>query len=196
MQSYLSAESTFLRAFGNRCLLLLFLCALCRTGSTTGKASALGLSIDVSPGIIVILGPILAFLFLISLKLEADNLMVARHDLLNQNLRAPKIRVGWWLYGLFALPTATAVFLFWQYLMELVPAATASAPGADCNTFDRFRYFGDFGLGGFPTKYCINDITAGMPWIYPPFQTYGYILIIAGCGYLTYLLCRDWSKYR
>jgi hypothetical protein len=30
MQSYLSAESTFLRAFGNRCLLLLFLCVLSR----------------------------------------------------------------------------------------------------------------------------------------------------------------------
>ncbi|MDH2400183.1 hypothetical protein QCM77_09560 [Bradyrhizobium sp. SSUT18] len=81
MQSYLSAESTFLRAFGNRRLLLLFLRVLFRIGSTTGKASVLGLSIDVSPGIIVILGPILAFLFLMTLKLEADNLMVARHDL-------------------------------------------------------------------------------------------------------------------
>jgi hypothetical protein len=193
MQSYLSAESTFLRAFGNRCLLLLFLCVLSRTGSTTGKASVLGLSIDISPGTIVVLGPILAVLLLISLKMEADNLMVARNDLLSQNQRPPRIRIGWWTYGLFALPTATAVFLFWQYLVNLVPA---SGPAADCNTFSRLRYFGDFGLGGFPTKYCIGDITAGMPWIYPPYQTYAYVVVLIGCGRLCYVICRDWTKHR
>jgi hypothetical protein len=196
MQSYLSAESTFLRAFGNRCLLLLFLCVLSRTGSTTGKASALGLSIDVSPGTIVVLGPILALLFLISLKMEADNLMIARNDLLGQSQRVPRVRVAWWLYGLFTLPTAAAAFLFLQYFLNLVPAGTASEPAADCKTFSRLRYLADFGLEGFPTKYCIDDITVGMPWIYPPYQTYGYISIIIGCGYISYVLCRDWTKYR
>lgn len=196
MQSYLSAESTFLRAFGNRCLLLLFLCVLSRTGSTTGKASVLGLSIDVSPGTIVVLGPILALLFLISLKMEADNLMVARNDLLSQSQKTSRSRIGWWPYGLFALPTAAAIFLFWQYFVNLVPARIAGAAAADCNTFNRLRYLGDFGLGGFPTKYCINDITVGMPWIYPPYQTYGYIVILTTCGYLCYSICRDWTKYR
>lgn len=190
MQSYLSAESTFLRAFGNRCLLLIFLCVLSRTGSTTGKASVLGLSIDISPGTIVVLGPVLALGLLLSLKMEADNLMTARNDLLGQNQRTPLIRIGWWIHALFALPTVCAAFLSWQYFTNLVPA------GADCPTFNHFRYLTDFGLGGFATKYCIADITAGMPWIYPPYQTYGYILVVIGCGYVSYRLCRDWKKYR
>jgi len=196
MQSYLSSESTFLRAFGNRCLLLLFLCVLSRTGSITGKATALGLSIDISPGTVVVLGPILALLLLISLKMEADNLRLARQDLLSQNQRAPRIRIVWSVYGLFALPTAAAAFLVCQYFLNLVPAGTSGPPEADCDTFNRLRYLFDFSLGGFPTKYCIGGITAGMPWIYPPYQSYGYILIILGCGYLSYVLCRDWPKYR
>lgn len=190
MQSYLTAESTFLRAFGNRCLLLIFLCVLSRMGMPGGKASILGLSIDISQGTIVVLGPVLALGLLLSLRMEAENLMIARNDLLSQNQRAPKIRIGWWIYFLFALPTLTAAFLSWQYFTNLVPAT------ADCPTFNRLRLLMDFGLGGFPTKYCIADITAGMPWIYPPLQSYVYILIVAGCGYISYLLCREWSKYR
>jgi hypothetical protein len=197
MQSYLSAESTFLRAFGNRCLLLLFLCVLSRTASTSGRASVLGLSIDVSPGTIVVLGPVLALLFLISLKMEADNLMVARNDLLGQNQRAPRVRIGWPLYALFGLPTATAAFLFSQYFLKLVPADIPGAPLDECNTFDRSGYLFDFRRAGFPTKYCIGNLPSdGMPWIYPPYQTYGYILLILGCAYLSYVLCRDWRKYR
>jgi hypothetical protein len=56
---------------------------------------------------------------------------------------------------------------------------------AALSAFDRLRYFSDFALSGFPTKYCIDGIPAGMPWIYPPYQTYGYILLIVSCGYFS-----------
>jgi len=78
MLSYLNAETGFIRAFANRSLLLIFLCALTRGGDRFGKASALGVSLDLNPGLIVVFGPVLALLLLISLKIEADTLVVAR----------------------------------------------------------------------------------------------------------------------
>ena len=78
MLSYLNAETGFIRAFGNRSLLLIFLCALSRSGDHPGKASALGVSLDLNPGLIMVFGPVLALLFLISLKIESDTLLVAR----------------------------------------------------------------------------------------------------------------------
>jgi hypothetical protein len=82
MLSYLNAETGFIRAFANRSLLLIFLCALTRGGDRFGKASALGVSLDLNPGLIVIFGPVLALLLLISLKIEADTLVVAREVVL------------------------------------------------------------------------------------------------------------------
>ena len=78
MLSYMNAETGFIRAFGNRSLLLIFLCALTRGGDRFGKASALGVSLDLNPGLIVVFGPVLALLLLISLKIESDTLVVAR----------------------------------------------------------------------------------------------------------------------
>ena len=72
MLCYLAAEANFIRAFGNRSLLLIFLCTLSRTGEKMGSASALGLSLNVSPGIIVVYGPVLALFLLVALKVEAD----------------------------------------------------------------------------------------------------------------------------
>ena len=82
MLSYLNAETGFIRAFANRSLLLIFLCALSRGGDRFGKASAFGVSLDLNPGLIVVFGPVLALLLLISLKIEADTLVVAREVVL------------------------------------------------------------------------------------------------------------------
>ena len=82
MLSYLNAETGLTRAFANRSLLLIFLCALSRGGDRFGKASALGVSLDLNPGLIVVFGPVLALLLLISLKIEADTLVVAREVVL------------------------------------------------------------------------------------------------------------------
>src|SRR5258707_5075589 len=78
MLSYLNAETGLIRAFANRSLLLIFLCALTRGGDRFGKASALGGSLDLNPGLIVVFGPVLALLLLISLQIQADTLVVSR----------------------------------------------------------------------------------------------------------------------
>jgi hypothetical protein len=35
-----------------------------------------------------------------------------------------------------------------------------------------------------------------MPWIYPPWQTYAYLLVIAGMVFVTYRLAKEWTRYR
>jgi hypothetical protein len=59
------------------------------------------------------------------------------------------------------------------------------------------RKFTDFSVqGGTPSTYCIHNLTDGMPWIYPPVQTYGYVACLAACFYLTYLIARNWVRVR
>jgi hypothetical protein len=44
MLSYLTAETSFLRAFGNRGLLLILMCVLARTGEASNEASDAGVA--------------------------------------------------------------------------------------------------------------------------------------------------------
>src|SRR4051812_43902534 len=103
MLNYLSAEASFLRAFGNRSLLLIFLCALSRTGEKIANASVLGLSLSVSPGIIVVYGPLLTLFLLVGLKTESDSLWVAREAILSDASKLPTRarRPKWAVYLLF-----------------------------------------------------------------------------------------------
>jgi hypothetical protein len=193
MLSYLNAETSFIRAFGNRSLLLIFLCALSRGGDRLGKVSALGVSLDLSPGLITVCVPVLALLFLISLKLEADSLVVARETVLDEmsRLNQGASHASWWVLPLFAVPFATAAFMTVQFIVNVVP----SKPG--CTGYVWTRKFTDFSVqGGTPSTYCIHNLTDGMPWIYPPVQTYGYIVCLAACLYLTYLIAANWARVR
>jgi hypothetical protein len=192
MLSYLNAETGFIRAVGNRSLLLIFLCALSR-GDHLGKASALGVSLDLNPGLIVIFGPVLAVLFLISLKIESDTLLVAREFVLGKmsHLDPGATKPSRWVFLLFAVPCATATFMTVQFILNVVPAK----PG--CTGYVWTRKFTDFSFpAGSPSTYCIHNVTDGMPWIYPPLQTYGYVACLAACFYLTYLIARNWAKVR
>jgi hypothetical protein len=194
MLSYLSAETSFIRAFGNRSLLLIFLCALSRGGDRFGKASALGVSLDLNPGLIAIFGPVLALLFLISLKIEADALLLAREVVLEEisRLNRSATKLSWWVFLLFAVPCATATFMTVQFILNVVPSAKAG-----CTGYVWTRKFTDFSVqGGSPSTYCIHNLTDGMPWIYPPVQTYLYIACLAACFYLTYLIATNWVKAR
>src|ERR1035437_6897101 len=161
MLSYLNAEANFMRAFGNRSLLLIFLCALTRTASP-GKLSALGVSLDLSPGVIVLFGPPLALVFLISLKVEADVLFLARETVLEEasKLSRSAARVSRWVYLLFAVPLMASAFLTLQFILKLVP----SKPG--CDAWSWVQQLTDFSFqGGSASTYCIRDLTEGMPWI-------------------------------
>ena len=193
MLSYLNAETGFIRAFANRSLLLIFLCALTRGGDRFGKASALGVSLDLNPGLIVVFGPVLALLLLISLKIEADTLVVAREVVLPKmsHLDPAATKASRWVFPLFAVPCAAATFMTAQFILNVVP----SKPG--CAGYVWTRKFTDFSLqGGSPSTYCIHNLTDGMPWIYPPVQTYGYIACLAACFYLTYRIAINWAKLR
>ena len=63
--------------------------------------------------------------------------------------------------------------------------------------YDWTRQFTDFSFqGGTPSMFCIRDVTDGMPWIYPPAQTYFYVACVAACIYLTYQIIRTWPQAR
>jgi hypothetical protein len=193
MLSYLNAETSFIRAFGNRSLLLILLCVLSRNGDRFGKASALGVSLDLNPGLIAVFGPVLALLVLISLKIEADTLLVAREFVVEKMryLDPRATRPSKWVFLLFAVPCATATFMTVQFILNVVPAK----PG--CAGYVWTRKFTDFSVqAGSPSTYCIHNLTDGMPWIYPPVQTYGYVACLAACLYLTYRIAANWAKLR
>lgn len=192
MLSYLNAEASFIRAYGNRCLLLILLCALTRTANPD-KLSALGISLDMSPGIIVVFGPPLALLLLISLKIEADSLFVAREAVLEEasKLGRHAARVSRWVYLLFAVPFLASLFMTAQFLLKMVP----SKPG--CEGWSWLQHLTDFTFqGGSPSTYCIRNLTEGMPWIYPPIQTYLYVLCVVACAYLTWRIADAWPRSR
>ncbi|WP_140942217.1 hypothetical protein [Prosthecodimorpha hirschii] len=194
MLSYLSAENGFLKTFGNRCLILLFLAILVRTGGELGgKASALGISLDITQGAILSVSPILTLLFMTSLKLEADNLREARKavtsDFENYKYRFGKNPVIW--YFLFLFPAVESLFFTYQFVINLIPASET------CAGFSRLRQLTDFSLlSGGPSMFCIGDRAEKMPWIYPPLQSHIYILCTAATGFIGYRIARDWPKFR
>jgi hypothetical protein len=193
MLSYLNAETGFIRAFGNRSLLLIFLCLLSRSGDHFGKASALGISLDLNPGLIAVFGPVLALLLLISLKMEADTLLLAREVVLEEASRLSRgtVKPSKWVYALFAVPSLAAAFMTVQFILKVAP----TKPG--CAGYDWTGKFTDFSFqDGTASVYCIHDVTEGMPWIYPPIQTYLYVLCVVACVYLTYLIATNWLKFR
>lgn len=193
MLSYLSAETGFVRAFGNRVLLLIFLCALTRTGQNVPKGSAFGISVDLNPGIIAVYGPLLALLLLVGLKSESNILLVSREAVLAEASKLPARvrRVNRAIYALFCMPTIAAAFLVVQYYKNVVPDV------ANPCAFDRTKQFYDLDfVSGIGTVYCIHDLKEGMPWIYMPFQIYIYIAVLAFCVYLTMEIIKDWSKVR
>jgi hypothetical protein len=195
--SYLTAESSFLRAYGNRSLLLLLMCVLVRTGNAGGQAdgsiakiSALGLSADINPAVVLWFGPVVALLMVISLKMEADTLRVAREVVLEEagGLKM-RITVSWWTYVLFYTPTVVAAYMTLQFVLKLFP-------GSDCANWSWLRQFYDFGGWGEPSIYCFGDLKKGTPYVYPPIQTWFYIGCVITCAYLTYRMGREWKRSR
>ncbi|MGR9503665.1 hypothetical protein ACU8MW_08105 [Rhizobium leguminosarum] len=190
MLSYLNAEASFIRAYGNRSLLLIFLCALTRTASS-GKVSALGLSLDMSPALIVVCGPPLALLIVISLKMEADNLYVARNATLEEFSRLPQrgLNPSRWTYVLFVIPPLAALFLTIQFLFNVVPAE----PG--CQNWNWLRQLTDLSFqGGHPSTLCLRDQQG--PWIYPPLQSYLYIGCVLASAHLAWEVIKKWPTMR
>lgn len=197
MLSYLTAESGFLRAYGNRSLLLLLMCVLVRTGDVGGQAgsgapkvSALGLSIDINPAVLLWFGPFVALLLVVSLKMEADTLRIARAAVLDESSKLKmRIKVSTWILVLFYTPTLAAAYLTLQFVLKLFP-------GGDCATWNWVRQFYDFGGWARPSIYCLGDITKGTPWVYVPVQTWVYVMCVAACAYLTRRMELDWKLSR
>ena len=88
-------------------------------GGAAERVSVLGLSIDISPGIIVIFGPLLSLLVLLSLKMEADNLVVGRLSVLDdaQSVKPLFQRTELSVRVLFLAPLIALLFFFVQYLI-------------------------------------------------------------------------------
>lgn len=193
MLSYLTAEAAFVRAFCNRSLLLIFLCALTRTGEKLGNASALGLSLNINPGIIVIFGPLLVVFLLVGLKIEADSLRVARDVVLSEatSLPASLKRPGIAVLALFFVPVMSTVFFIIQYLLNVVPHGTA------CNQYFWKQFYDpEYLMIGTASTYCVGNISDNMPWIYPPFQIYLYLICLIGSIRMSYAIAKQWSQAR
>lgn len=197
MLSYLTAESGFLRSFGNRSLLLLLMCVLIRTGDagshaggSVAKVSALGLSVDINPAVILSFGPFVALLIVVSLKMEADTLRIAREVVLKEASDIKmRIAINWWIYILFYTPTIVAAYMTLQFVFKLFP-------GDDCANWIWWRQFYDFGGWERPSIYCFGDIKKGTPYVYVPIQTWVYVGCVVACAYLTRRMVRDWTKSR
>lgn len=161
-------------------------------GQAAGNGAFLGISIALSQGVIIVGGPILAVLFLLSTRLESDNLEIARFEILDEvRAKGRKENNSILPYFLFAFPTIAVAFFVVQFGIDLVPAADP------CPGFDHARFLYDFSLqGGFQSKLCIHDVTDNMPWIYPPLQLYIYLLLIVVCGWLSWSLGRQWARNR
>ncbi len=192
MLSYLTSELSFVRAFGNRCLLLIFLCILTRSGDHFGKFAALGVSIDLNPGLVTIFGPPLALVIQSSLAVEANTLQLARLSVLDEATALPrfKSKMILWHYGLFATPSLCSAFLTLQYILNV------ALKDQGCSGRDWTRHFFNLNQMAGASVYCIRDVTDGMPWIYPPFQTYFYLGCVVACIGLTYGIAKGWLRFR
>lgn len=200
MLSYLTAETGFLRSFGNRSLLLILMCVLTRTGEvSTGspdagiaKLSALGLTLAINSAVVAAFGPFVALLILISLKLEADTLLVGRETVLEDASNLSRnMAPSPWVYVLFAAPVGSAVYMALQVVLKLFPEDIG------CEKWTWIQQFTDFShIGGSPSIYCLGDVTKGNPWVYPPLQNYAYLGCIIVCSYLTYRISVDWPQSR
>ena len=125
-----------------------------------------------------------------ALKLEANSLRMARLSILSEfeDLhRVTKYKPGA-IYLLFCVPLGCAVFLFIQYVLKVTLVSRTCG--------DWQWHFIDWGSPFGASKYCIGDKTAGMPWIYPPWQTYAYLLVIACMVFVTSRLAKEWTRYR
>lgn len=192
MSSYSTDETSFARAFGNRSLLLALLCMLARSGDKPGAGSFMGVPFAVSQGDIVMFGPLFALLVLASMKVEADALRAARSGVLQDAGARPAIQpASRWVGALFFVPTLAAAFLSIQSVTKLVP----KDPG--CAGFDWTRQFTDFSWqAGSPSVWCFRDVTEGMPWIYPPAQTYASIACVVACAVLSLKIAQSWKAER
>jgi hypothetical protein len=97
-----------------------------QAGSAGPKVSALGLSIDINPAVLLWFGPFVALLLAVSLKMEADTLRIARAALLDESSKLKmRIKVSKWIIVLFYTPTLAAAYLTLQFVLRLFP-------GSDC----------------------------------------------------------------
>lgn len=200
MLSYLTAETGFLRAFGNRILLLILMCVLTRTGEASSgasdagvaKLSALGLTLSINSAIVAAFGPFVALLILISLKMEADTLLIGREAVLEDASKLSRTMApSRWVYVLFAAPAASALYMALQVVLKLFPEDIGCEKWSWVQQFTEFSH-----VGGSPSIYCLGNVTKGNPWVYPPLQNYLYVICLGACCYLTYRICVDWPKSR
>ena len=190
MLAYISAENSFLRSLGNRCILLLFLCVLARTGQAAGKASVLGISLDVSQGTIVVLGPLLALLLLASAKLEADGLIVSRREIFNGSKNHGLQKINPFAYVLFLTPTTAAIFLGAQFFLKIAPIKEG------CDHFEPLRYFWDFSLYDSQRYIAFAILPRTCPIFILLTKPTSSFWLSAGCAWLSYRMVLGWKRYR
>jgi hypothetical protein len=154
------------------------------------KLSALGLSVDINPAVVLWFGPLFALLITLSLKLEADALCLAREVALDEMTELKtRITTSWWTYVLFCIPTIVAGYMTLLFVLKLFP-------GGNCASWSWLRQFYDFAGWAKPSIYCLGDLTQGTPWVYIPLQTWVYVACVVVCAYLTYAMSADWKRSR
>ena len=196
MLSYLNAETGFIRAFANRGLLLIFLCALTRGGDQLRQGiGARGVARSQSRSVSWFSVPSLALLLLICAQDRGRPLVVAREVVLPKmnHLDPAATKASGWVFPLFARSRSSRHV----HDSAVHPQRLCCPRNRDVAGYVWTRKFTDFSIqGGSPSTYCIHNLTDGMPWIYPPLQTYGYVACLGACFYLTYRIARNWAKLR
>ena len=151
-----------------------------RAPTLVSEFSALGIKFNINVGYVVLFS-IPIFMFMLIWLWINRNLSVLE--------KRPYSNNKWLISFLVAFPTFSSIFMFVQFMTEL-------SPKSECNTFSSFRYFWDIGLWGIKPEYCfsrLDEIQNFMPYIYPPLQTWLYLIFV---GINIILSIKLWRFYR
>ncbi len=146
-------------------LFCVFLMIYSRAPTLIGGFSLLGIEFNINAGHAIVFSIPVIMILLTWLWIVRDKGIQDRRPYSNNK---------WIIPILIMFPLVASIFLFFQFLTEFSP------PG-ECNNFIVFRYFWDVRLSGIKPELCFNlpeTTQVLMPYIYPPFQTWLYIVIM------------------
>ncbi len=151
-----------------------------RAPTLVNEFSAIGIKFNINAGYVVVFSVPTIMLLLAWLWINRDKSVLEKK---------PYVKNNWLALILVTFPSIASLFMFIQFVTEF-------SPQGECNTFSVLRYFWDTSLWEMKPEYCFNlldDIQKFMPYIYPPFQTWVYLLFVGASMVFSIKLWRYYS---
>jgi hypothetical protein len=191
LTAYRDKEQSFVNTYIVVIAVAAVLCLVSRA-PTLGEVGFHDFELKLNVGYVVVLGPVILLGLGLWRLWVSGQLVEMRRGL---GATTAKHR-GWGRLFLFLylIPGAACVFLFRQFLFE------TTEPGTDCPQFDHFRLLWDTSLlkvNGWQFAYCFGvkpEEQARMPYIFPPIQTWAYLVISLIAMWLGLLVWRNMTS--